>query len=121
MRLKKVKSFVIDVKKWLRGEGSKRSSLHRKSDGKMCCVGQYLEACGAPPESFLGLAEISETDYRIVGFNGADGVDTDATPCLYSDNDTRDITEAERREKIRAGFRALRVKVSFSDELKSTR
>src|SRR5688572_2085074 len=41
-----VKKFQISLAKWLRGEGSDHSSLLRPIDGKQCCVGFYLEACG---------------------------------------------------------------------------
>lgn len=49
-----MRKLVIDRKVWLRGEGSLVSELHRKSDGKMCCLGIYLESCGIPRESMTG-------------------------------------------------------------------
>lgn len=42
--------FTIDRDKWLRGEGHSASKLLRPSDGKMCCLGMYLLACGLTPE-----------------------------------------------------------------------
>lgn len=48
---KKVKSFVIDRKRWLRGgkngAGRLADSRLRSKSGQMCCLGFYLEACGA--------------------------------------------------------------------------
>ena len=44
--------LVIDRTIWLRGEGAKASRLLR-NDGKMCCVGIYLEACGVPRGELL--------------------------------------------------------------------
>lgn len=42
--------FVIDRFTWLRGEGTCRSFLLRREDGKKCCLGFYLLACGMTPE-----------------------------------------------------------------------
>lgn len=48
------RELTIDRSRWLRGEGDSRSVLHRPSDGKMCCLGFYLEACGIPRERLTG-------------------------------------------------------------------
>ncbi len=45
--------FVLNKAKWLRGDAS-ISQLHRHSDGKMCCVGQLAQQCGAQLESLTG-------------------------------------------------------------------
>jgi hypothetical protein len=38
--------LTIDRNTWLRGEGSVASRLLRKDDGKKCCLGFYMNACG---------------------------------------------------------------------------
>jgi hypothetical protein len=38
--------LTIDRNTWLRGEGSVVSRLLRKDDGKKCCLGFYMNACG---------------------------------------------------------------------------
>lgn len=43
-----MRNLVIDRSIWLRGEGEDESRLLRVADGKMCCVGIYLAACGVP-------------------------------------------------------------------------
>lgn len=43
--------LVIDRSKWLQGEASVVSMLLRPQDGKMCCLGFYCLALGAPEKS----------------------------------------------------------------------
>lgn len=57
-----VKKFTVVRKRWLRGAGFGGSSLRTmyilpSGEAKycMCVLGFYLEACGAPPPSLLGL------------------------------------------------------------------
>lgn len=47
------RELVIDRNVWLRGEGSHQSCLYRPRDGKMCCVGIYLDACGVPKDRMV--------------------------------------------------------------------
>lgn len=48
--------LTIDRSIWLRGEGVDVSYLRRSpGDGKMCCVGIYLQACGVPPAKLDGM------------------------------------------------------------------
>lgn len=49
-----MRTLVIDRKIWLRGEGDSSGQLLRPDDGKMCCIGIYLEACGVPKELLKG-------------------------------------------------------------------
>jgi hypothetical protein len=45
--------FTIDRKVWLCGEGGMNSRLLRSADGKMCCVGIFLKACGVTDEAMV--------------------------------------------------------------------
>lgn len=64
MATKKLKKLTIDRKVWLRGEGE--GELLRASDGKMCCLGIYLKACGKAPRTLLGKAMPSELSKRVL-------------------------------------------------------
>ena len=46
LNMSKKKSFTINRKKWLRGEGDDDSRLLRSTDNKMCCLGFLGKACG---------------------------------------------------------------------------
>lgn len=56
----KGKTFTIERSKWLRGEGSKNSSLLRSCDGKMCCLGQVMQQCGIPDNELREIGEPSD-------------------------------------------------------------
>lgn len=44
----------VDVSKWLYGEGPDSSFLHRASDGKECCLGQWAAQAGVSVEKLAG-------------------------------------------------------------------
>jgi len=48
-----VTKLIIDRTIWLRGESPNRSRLLRSDDGKRCCLGIYLGACGVPDEALM--------------------------------------------------------------------
>lgn len=47
--IKDIKSFTIDREKWVRGNIGGDSKLLNEQ-GNMCCLGQYLKACGFDDE-----------------------------------------------------------------------
>src|ERR1041384_6869017 len=50
-----LKAFTITRSEWLRGEGPDCSYLHRASDDKECCLGQFLRRVhGVPAAQLLG-------------------------------------------------------------------
>lgn len=49
----KLIEVTIDRKKWLHGEGTTKSKLLRKSDGKMCCIGFTCLAVGLKPQNIM--------------------------------------------------------------------
>lgn len=106
-----VEEFVIDVDTWLRGERGD-SFLLRESDGKRCCVGQWLSARGFPDKDLIGVGAACGVDF---------GGITDLGD-LYNVNDDRELTEAKRRGEVRSFFKALLgVGVAFSDEIAEAR
>ena len=56
----KVRKFTIVRSLWFRGEGDDDSKLRRIKDGKQCCLGFYLEACGVKLESLDDIASPME-------------------------------------------------------------
>lgn len=54
-----MRNLVIDRNIWFRGQGSKESKL-LNDNGKMCCVGIYLKACGVPEEDILNVRTADE-------------------------------------------------------------
>lgn len=118
--------FTINVENWLRGTGEDMSFLHRSQDGKECCVGQYLRACGMPVEA---INNIKAGRQIIVGRNSAlppqarwlvnrEGIwhDTEDATELYSCNDDQIMSEQFRRKEIVRLFGLNGVQVKFSDE-----
>lgn len=47
--------LTIDRSRWCRGD--ENPYLLRESDGRMCCLGFFLRACGLPEDRIKGLAE----------------------------------------------------------------
>jgi hypothetical protein len=54
--------LTIDRNTWLRGEGSVVSRLLRKDDGKKCCLGFYMNACGVSDSKIEDVRLPSELD-----------------------------------------------------------
>lgn len=52
--------LTIKRKEWLRGEGTERSYLVRKSDNRKCCLGILGIACGLSPDMLRGLVTPSD-------------------------------------------------------------
>lgn len=109
--------FVLDVPRWLHGEGTRKSFLHRASDDKQCCVGLYLEdVCGIARETLtenktvFALKRPRLFDPRIKWLIDAGGI--------YSANDAYLLSDVERRETLKRYFADLGdVELIFSDEV----
>lgn len=107
--------FEIDRRIWLKGEGNKTSFLHRKEDGKECCVGQFLRQCGIPVEN---LTEIqSANNKRLVDQLPEEAeflveeqcyfptaLSSTIASLLYETNDSPGFLEVEREERITRYF-----------------
>lgn len=121
---KTVTKFTIDRNIWLRGEGEDRSYLLRPADGKMCCVGIYLAACGVPREELssrqsacalgviAGTHELPE-EARWLLAHGVSGMPSQDATQLYADNDGEWETPVEREERIRGAFARHGIVVEF--------
>ena len=104
-----VKKFTIDRAVWLRGEGNRASKLLREADGKMCCVGMYLRACGVPDAKLRGKSEACYVhDDDIV----PDWTKNNAG-LLYEANDDPHTDPATREAKIVNMFAEAGVAVEF--------
>lgn len=114
--MEKVNKFVISRKVWLRGEGPRKSRLLRTSDGKMCCLGIYMKACGVEDSELVDRQNLHQIDLyqskdllelrRSIDF-GESGI--------YFTNDDKDISEEEREGSLKQAFKLFDIKVSFKD------
>lgn len=114
-----VTEFVISRKKWLRGESSTHSYLLRPEDGKQCCVGIFLTACGTPAEDLLS-QKVAERTMRAPEWltdRNAFGTEMPKKDVdhLYTLNDSPKLPEDVREAEIAAIFARNGVTVSFED------
>lgn len=105
-----VTAFVIDRTVWLRGEGIARSKLLRPDDGKRCCVGIYLGACGVADEALSGVPAA----HNAVNVPDMPRWLLEDVGGLYADNDAYGgLTEERREELIADGFARRGITVTF--------
>jgi hypothetical protein len=108
LKLKSVKAFVIDRKVWARGH-QRVNQLRRRDDGKMCCLGIYLKACGAPTCALTGFGVPVDVKTLIVpGWLG-----TNKASDLVCANDAYFDDEARREDDVKAGFAKAGIEVTF--------
>lgn len=125
--------LVIDRNVWLRGDP--RSYLLRY-DGKRCCIGIYLGACGVPDEKLKNQADVTslvtshgsaalppEARWMWEDFEG-EQTDVPGSEYIYGINDMRPmaeredskhyvVSEADRERKVREFFARHGVEVEF--------
>lgn len=99
--------LVIDRSKWLRGEGSSKSSLLRTSDGKMCCLGFLGLACGIAPDRLKG----NSNPHDVTGRWPSWLLHHEVCYSLMNANDVARVDEG----RIAALFAANGVEVEFVD------
>lgn len=123
-----MKEFVIDRSVWARGKPDGTACLLRE-DGKMCCLGIYLRALGMKPHQILGKAYPSAVRQQRPTAPTAwldetspvrllldwDGPHTWQTVLAYTNDDAK-IEDADREKRIRDGFAANGIAVSFVGE-----
>lgn len=103
-----MKRLVIDRSIWLRGEGGNNSYLLREEDGKKCCLGIYLGACGTPDELLSGHVGTGQ----IVLPEEAKWLDQGADAFMIVNDDPH--TPASTRERgIEALFASHGIQVTF--------
>jgi len=113
--------LVIDRSKWLRGEGDMQSRLIRPSDGKMCCLGFYGLALGVSRDAMLDRSTPAQAMRKggdqfppwTEAVQGLDEVNVCAR--LMSENDTVELSAAERERRITELFALRGVEVVFVD------
>lgn len=127
-KIKPVKAFTISRKVWLRGEPND-SFLLRNRDGKMCCVGIFLHACGVPAEemldgeavnSFIGLPIYNRMEQALgksFGWLFRLSVKSSLIDRLYhaNDNSASSISPNTREKRIAELFAEGGVEVTFKD------
>jgi len=122
--MEKRKSFTIPRKEWLRGE-PERSMLYNPCMEKLCCLGHYGLFCGVPKQNmhYLGvLANVMITAHtaafleKLVVVDGNTISHKPVTTALMKINDSLDISEEDREQRIKDQFREhLNVDVIFVD------
>lgn len=126
-----VKRLQISRKIWLRGEGT-TSVLYRPKDGKQCCLGIYLKACGIPlermseikspvgetvislPEQAYWLADSLEKGESMEVIRGDNLWNSRACDRLMRTNDKL-MPEDQRERDIIRGFAMQSIAVEFID------
>lgn len=109
----KLKSLLIDRRKWYRGRGGWNSRLRLRS-GKMCCLGFLGVQCGIAPKELEGVPLPSDIRFRGTW-----------PPMLFQlqdeivfVNDSLAISEAEREQALRINFKQLGYRVKFTSSRK---
>lgn len=121
--------MTVNIKRseWLRGEEGKKglnSKLFRSSDGKRCCFGFFANACGIPDQdisdvpTLAGLRKtllLSNFSFleKLIFVNNKVVVNTNEALSIMRLNDSVDIEESEREQKIKAEFERLGITVNF--------
>ena len=61
-----MKNLTIKRSKWIhtKKDLETQSKLHRKSDGKMCCLGFLTKACGIPVKKFSGFGTVEDVGLK---------------------------------------------------------
>lgn len=115
------RKLVIDRSRWLRGEGSLRSSLYRASDKKMCCLGFDAVSCGidisvmAEVASPIGLGYFYPTSaWRIMDDDGYK-TNSHVVGNMMEINDEKAMTDTEREASLIPLFASVGIDLSFID------
>lgn len=119
--MEEITELTVDKSIWLRGEGSSSSALLRESDGKMCCLGVYLHACGVTKELLKSQLRPSDVNTEIPAWlltkpGGKYNRTSPLARALIQANDDHFYTQAQRERKIKKLFAQAGVKVIFKGE-----
>lgn len=117
----KATEFTVKRSDWYRGRGASGSRLLR-TDGMMCCMGFYAEACGIPPERLVGQSSLSqikelrglEDEVVCGGKISRPGFDS-TRESLYVVNDSSTIPDDEREARLTHLLAERGVTVHFVD------
>lgn len=118
--------FTIDRSKWIRGKDRGMSYLLRPADGKRCCVGFYLQACGLTDEQLSNRCYADSYDQNLRKDDLPAGTEwlhisrsKEGGDSVYYVNDDMELTETEREERIAARFAREGHEVEFVDSAPS--
>jgi len=122
--LKKVKRFTINRAKWLPREAQDRLRIDSglSVDGRRCCLGAYLHACGFADKNLRAAGMPShiyagKTFLQQVGLLTKIGGNSDEANHLANVNDSMRTPLKRKEELIKAGFAELGVEVTFKGEM----
>lgn len=116
--------LVIERDRWLRGEGSSDSYLLRDSDGKMCCLGFYALACGLMKIQIANVTDPAGARRPTKAFEDAlvhiplnpeemPLGNSQAAKDLMSANDSIELEDNEREQRLERLFAKIGVQVEF--------
>lgn len=121
-----IDKFTIVRKDWIRGgKDDKGSYLLREIDRKRCCLGFYLQACGAldtemeneasPIHVYRIRRDDVVPDWLLGESQIEQDVKTNSVDCLYlmEINDAPDIDEPDREARVTKIFKDQGVEVTF--------
>lgn len=103
------KILTIERSKWLRGEGTRDSSLYRPEDGKMCCLGFDALAHGLTLDDIAHCKMPLHVSLRHAEFLSR-FVDRDTIDALYNaayTNDDPSLPEETRESEVRKQLQRL--------------
>jgi hypothetical protein len=118
--------LVIDRERWQNGSKPGRSMLLNTGNGRMCCIGFYMLACGATEAQIedtstpcdMWLNEIpSEARWLVNTIEVPLRNDSSACTRLVTQNDNQVVTESVREQGITEEFAKHGVEVEFIDRL----
>ena len=118
--------FTISRKDWLRGHGTKTSSLFRSYDDMKCCLGFYSLHLGISEQEILNVSSPGrlKTSGVCVPPSMIWLIDPPAENCLgnsricqdlMSTNDSTEMKDPKREERIAEIFAERGIKVNFID------
>jgi len=110
-------TFTVDVKTWWRGNG--RLGSMRRSDGTMCCLGHRAKALGQSARSMINRGLPSEVKLsRPKRWKGLvnEGAATQLCCDIAEINDAKDLTDPQRKSRLRQLFQKIGDTIKFSDD-----
>lgn len=119
-----MRKLVIPIDKWLHGKNDNSavfdgampgSLLHRPQDGKLCCIGHYLSACGVALEALSEKETPGDLSMYVIPEEAKwladrDGMSSQPALDLMQENDTH-----ARQDWIADKFLEHGVEVEFID------
>ena len=120
----KISSFVVKEDSWLRGKGSWNSRLYDLRSGEKCCLGFLANACGLSNAAIVDIKspgaqklknnfdkfpkELIDSSENISGT-----YDAFITIQIMEINDNEDISDEERKEKLKNLFTSINIDIKF--------